>query len=116
MSLTSIAAAWVLSWLCTRQLGRSAVTSSLPTSATRQERCFRSQSSSGSLRYSRERKTQPHLSKEPPLSSDDRWHPFHGSKDSEWQNGSKSCAPKEKGRSFVYHLEDVRYHSSAPKR
>src|SRR6266403_1467502 len=78
MSLTSIAAAWVLSWLCTRRLGRSAVTSSLPTSATIQETCFRLQSWSGSLRYSRERKTQPHLLKEPPLPSDDRRHPLHG--------------------------------------
>src|SRR5882724_6711612 len=80
MSLTSIAAAWVLSWLCTRRRGRSAATSSLPTSAIMQERCFRLQSSSGSLRYSRERKTQPHLSKEPPLPSDDRRHPLYRAK------------------------------------
>src|SRR6266403_5117429 len=117
MSLTSRAAAWVLSWLCMCRLGRSAVPSSSPTSATIQERCFRLQSSLGSLRYARKRKTQPHLSKEPPLPSDDRRHPFHGlRKTLRSRTARKNCAPNEKGRGFVYHLEDARYHSSAPKR
>src|SRR5882724_3766290 len=101
MSLTSIAAAWVLSWLYTRRRGRSAVTSSSPTSATIQERCFRLQSSLGSLRYSRERKTQPHLSKEPPLPSDDRRHPFHGlRKTLRGRTARKNCAQTKRAEAL----------------
>src|SRR5882724_3182476 len=102
MSLTSIAADWVLLWLSTRQLGRSAVTSSLPTSVITRKRCFRLQGSLRCLRYSAGQKTRPHLSREPPLPSDRRRHPFHGlRKTLTPERLKKLCPPKEQKHPLI---------------